>query len=239
MVRRQRSGTSTVSPAGFVAGTTNGTTAFEPDSYYTSNVTVSKTVVNDGYGAATHAYPFSVLFTNSAVTKQVDISSTTSGTAAGFTDPDKAALSAASTNGVLTLKNGSSVKYIGIPCGTSVEVYETNDVTGVTYQVDTTVDAAATPVTDAAVSWGSTPATAVAQSATKNAYESTKATITPAVNTDDDVAHTIAVTNTLLTISPTGVVLRVAPYALILAAGIARFLIARHKKNDKEEPENA
>ena len=122
---------------GFVAGTNDGT-VIKADSYYTFNVTVSKTVVNDNYAKATHAFPFTVIFTNAAVTQSVDISSATTGTTPdGFIDPDPAALSVGDTKGVVFIKDGASVKYIGIPNGTSVEVYETNDMTGVIYQVTT------------------------------------------------------------------------------------------------------
>lgn len=223
---------------GFVAGT-NDSVEIKADSYYTYNVTVSKTVTNDAYAKAMHAFPFTVIFTNATITQDVDISSTTTGTAAGWTDPAKAALSATTTKGVVTLKDNSSVKYIGIPCGTSVEVYETNDVTGVTYQVTTTVDgttSTADDTVDAAVVWGTAPTSASAQGSPKNNYESTKATFTPNVNADDDVDHTIAVDNNLQVISPTGVVLRVAPYVAILVAGIALLVIAtRRRKNAEEE----
>lgn len=225
--------TGAVKTNGFVAGT-NDSTAYKADSYYTYNVTVSKTVTNDNYAKANHAFPFSVLFTNATITKAVDISSSTTGTAGGFTDPASAALSAGNTNGILTLKDSSSVKYIGIPNGTNVEVYETNDVAGVTYEVTTTLDG--TDTVDKAVVSGTAPTTAVTQT-TKAAYESTKATFTPTVDVDDDVAHTIAVVNNLQLISPTGFVVRFAPYMLVLMGGIFLIVlgVVLYKRTNREE----
>ena len=221
---------------GFVAGTNDGT-EIKADSYYTFNVTVSKTVVNDNYAKATHAFPFTVIFTNAAVTQSVDISSATTGTTTptGFVDPAAAALSDDDTRGVVFIKDGASVKYIGIPNGTSVEVYETNDMTGVIYQVTTTLTPTGTaPNTDNSVSWGNAPTVAVAQAAEKEAFQSTKATITTTPDVDDDNAYAVAVTNRLLTISPTGVSLRVAPYALMLCAGLLLVFFSRRRKAKAE-----
>ena len=221
---------------GFVSGTNDGT-AIKADSYYTFNVIVGKKVENDAYAKATHAFPFTVIFTNATVTQSIDISYKTTGTApTGFIDPAPAALSAGNTKGVVSIKDGATVKYIGIPNGTSVEVYETNDVTGVIYNVVTKLTTNGTATnSDASVTWGVTPATAVAQAATKAAYESTKSTITTTADADDDNAYKVDVTNTLLTISPTGITLRVAPYALMLCVGLLLLVYSRKRKAKAED----
>ncbi len=216
--------TGAVKTNGFVAGTNDGTD-YLADSYYTYNVTVSKTVTNDNYAKNTHLFPFTVLFTNDTVTQPVDIigdpSDTTNTKVTGWTDPASAALSAGNTNGVVKIKDGENIKYVGIPNGTSVEVYETNDVSGVTYQVTTVKDGVTPGTVDAAVTDTPTaPTSAVAQAATKAAYQSTKATITTTADADDDTAHSVAVDNNLQLISPTGFVVRFAPYMLILLGGI-------------------
>ena len=136
------------------------------------------------------------------------------------------------------VKKGANIVYKGIPAGVDVDVYETNDVNGVTYTVDTYVNDAASVKTDN-VDWTTTPTEAIAQATTKNSYESIKATVDTDKYTDTAAGttakQTLAITNTLLLISPTGVVMRVAPYALILGAGLMLLLISRKRKVAIEE----
>ena len=229
-----------VKTTGFVAGTTDGTTAVTADSYYTFNVTLNKTVVNDNYGASTVKFPFTVLFTNANITKNVDVIGTVKAeTVDGWTDPAKGAMSDGTDNslikGIVNIKSGGEIKYIGIPNGTSVEVYETNVATGITYKVDTklTTSAAAT-TTDNAVVSGTAPTAAVAQAATKADYQSTKATFSTTANADDDNTYKVEITNTLLLISPTGVAVRIAPYVLLLGCGLTLLVVTRRKRAEDE-----
>ena len=230
--------TAAVKTTGFVDGTTGGTTptTFIADQYYTYNLTLTKTVVNDGYSASNVAFPFTVIFTNATVTKNIDIiGDVETATVTGWTDPVAGALS--STSGVAKIKSGGQIKYIGIPVGTTFDVYETNTATGVTYKVDTVLTASASPATtsDASVNWGSEPADAVAQGSSKESYQSTKVNATPTADTDTDIDYKVAITNTLLEISPTGYVSRFAPYALILIGGVALLVIAMKKRKHTEE----
>ena len=215
-----------VKTTGFV-GLGNGTRAdIEPDSYYTYDLLITKTVANDAYGAQHSDFPFTVIFTNTAITTQVDIigSANDNSKATGFVNPDKQAFATVAgitdkaIAGIVTLKDGGTVTFVGIPSGTNAEVYETNDESGVTYTVSTTINNG-TAVVDSGVISGTTPDAPVAQSTTKAAYESTKATATTTANEYVDAAYDIQVTNTLETISPTGVILRYAPYMLILVGG--------------------
>lgn len=227
-------GTGAVKTTGFVDGSTDGTSAnaFLADQYYTYNLTISKTVVNDGYGAATVSFPFTVLFTNATVSAGTIVTNgATAPTGTDFTHNTSVNLTTGDLKGVATLKSGQQIKYVGIPNGTSVEVFETNVATGVTYKVDTNKDG--TTTTDNAVISGTAPASAAHQ-ATKADYESTASNLTTTAGADDDTAHSIAITNTLLTISPTGVTLRIAPYALMLGAGLFLVLFTRRRKEENE-----
>lgn len=207
----------------------SSTTASNADKYYTYNLTISKTVKNDAYAASTHKFPFTVIFSNSDITGNILLKTTETGSVTDFAHT----AGTPTWSGHADLLSGGSIKYIGIPMGTDVEVFETNDLAGTTYTVTTTRTNATTSTgTDNAVTNGEI--STEAQAASKPAYQSTKSVIDTTKDTDDDNEHEIAITNKLLTISPTGVVLRYLPYGLILVAGIALLLISRRKASKEE-----
>ena len=212
---------------GFVA--TTGTDAQTADQYYTFDLTISKTLVGDAAQNA-HKFPFSVDFTNASVTAVIGLKQTTvEGGGITATLPTAAAVSGldvSTTN--LKLANGASVTYVGIPVGitdpTTVKVYEENDVTGTIYTSSYTIDSG-TASTAKSLTW-STP--------NNKSDEAELTTITENVTTN--TAHTIAFTNTLELISPTGYVARFAPYALMLIGGIALLIVAKkHRRHAEEE----
>ena len=230
-----------------VNGFVEGTAIDNADKYYTYDLTLSKDVVNDTYAATNTAFPFTVFFNNNeSYTSTFVIGQTvgTGSTGLGTSNPATLTLAAnaVALSGVALVKDGNAtqgttvgdITFTGIPAGVDVDVYETNIVTGVTYTVETSVNGGAA-TTDNNVIAGSTPGSAVAQGASKADYESTKATVDTTLITSVASTQTVAITNTLLLISPTGLVLRFAPYALILLGGIALLFIAMKRKGHKEE----
>lgn len=195
---------------GFVEVSGDTSTAVSADKYYTYDLEVTKTVVNDRANND-HDFPFSVTFTPATGVNAVNIKLNTS------VNSDAAlgnGYAGALTSDTPKLQNGGSVKYIGIPYGTAVAINETNDVAGTTYKVvstgaDTNIDQSIT----------GTSAGVVSGNAVVNAQTTTSL-----------ATKTVAVTNTFELISPTGVILRIAPFAIILLAGVALFVIVRRRK---------
>ena len=221
---------STTKSNGFVSSdddTINGA-----DSYYTYDLTLSKDVENDSYAEANTAFPFTVIFNNSeSYTSTFTIGQTVGDGSTGLTT--LTGLPAA-WNGVALVKDGADITITGIPAGVDVDVYETNIVTGVTYTVETSVNGG-DAVTDNNVIAGSAPTTAKAQE-TKADCESTKATVDTPKIAAVDALQTVEITNTLSLISPTGLVVRFAPYGLLLIGGIALLIIAmKHRKHNEED----
>ena len=215
---------------GFVTGDEDGDGTIEDteqaDKYYTFNLDVGKTLVGDS-AMNNNKFPFYVNFLNSSVTASIAIKTkTVEDAAAAVADSDVTGTLSTATTGIShtpTIDHQSKVKYIGVPVGitaaTSATVYETNNVTGTTYLSQYSLQGA-TLTGDKNIDWV-TGTTSTSNTATMPAITKNQA---------DTVSHTIGFTNTLKQISPTGVVMRVGPYLLIVALGAVLFLFTRRRK---------
>lgn len=213
--------TAAVKTTGFVSDTgADGSTTISADSYYTYDVTISKTLVNDN-AMSSNKFPFNVTFANTTITKNIDIIGTATGTA---TAADVANGTITSVTVTPSIANGGTVVYTGIPAGTTVTVYETNNVSGTTYSSAATITTSETGDTAAAT-----------KVIAPNVDSNNAIIASTAVNTAVTAEKTICFTNTLETISPTGYISRFAPYALLLIGGIVLLVIAMKRKNHKED----
>jgi hypothetical protein len=202
----------TAKSSGFV-GTSGDQTA---DQYYTYNVTLRKTLSGDS-AMDNHEFPFHVDFTNDAVSQNVLLKMAPSG---NVTAAAPQAAAASNMDMAPAIANGGQVKYIGIPANTQVDVFETNDVTGTTYRNSYTIDEG-TEQGVKNITWDSA----------NDANKSNTATVSTAAS------HTITFADTLELISPTGIVMRFAPYGLMMAAGIALLILAIRRKHRLAEEE--
>ena len=127
------------------------------------------------------------------------------------------------------IASGGTVKYIGIPTGTKAEVTETNNVTGTTYTTTLTVDGSAAAFTGGTAALADEDKTATMPDGATAIYAPTAA---PAA----DTSLAVQFTNTLSVISPTGYVVRFAPYVAMLIGGIALLVVAKkHRKHTEED----
>lgn len=243
---------STTKTNGFVDTDDSSSSTVTADEYHTYNLTIGKTLNGDTTMNG-HKFPFDATWTAGAATGTFQFAVETTGTAQVTSSTDSTANSINGTaistsllkvggadvvgtpdkDGTPSIAKDATVKYIGIPNGTKVTVTETNNVTGTTYATAGTETIGSGSATDIEWTGGTSAKSTDSKTATMAPSATTIYAQASAPTADSNVA--IQVTNTLSIISPTGVVLRVAPYALMLGVGL--FLVAFSRKRRKEENE--
>ena len=238
---------------GFVQSTDTSTdpaTTNTADEYHTYNLTVGKTLNGETAAMATHNFPFDVAFANeaatgtfqfiteyssAAVTTTAQAATTTvNGTTVAANTINKVggadAVITAAKDGTPAIANGGTVKYIGLPTGTTVTVTETNDVAGTTYKTTATLDGTAVEFDASSTGDLSSDNKMASIDPTDTAVYVQAAA--PAADTNDAIQFT----NELALISPTGVVVRYAPYLIMLgAAGALVIVLVKTKKKNGEQ----
>lgn len=192
------------------------------DKYYTYNLEVGKKV-SGSLADKNHDFPFSVVLTGT-LSNAVTVDVTNDGTYAGTLN---ATPSVSTTALTLTpkLSNGEKLTVKGLPAGTTAAVTETND-TFDTYTAAATVQTTAVNLDN--------------DSTSKSIAKDATAALKTAANIQTKTAiDSIVFNNDLTEVSPTGVVLRIAPYAIMLAAGVTLFVVFAVKRRKNEEEAEA
>jgi hypothetical protein len=189
--------------------------------YPTYNVILNKKV-EGSMGDKQNGFPFTVTVTNNDLGYDYEVT--------GSTNPaNNVDLKSQTPVTSVNLGDGSTLKIWGLSPFATVNYSEKNNLPE-TYQTKVGNTAGAADVQGKA---------ALAQNAEKAAFDSVKAVATGyAINTKATVnpdADAIYFTNTLDDVSQTGVVLRFAPYAIMLGAGVALFIILKVRKNKAVE----
>ena len=190
------------------------------DEYHTYNLTVTKTTTGS-MADLSHEFPVSVAFANANVTSLTDFYS--------IGDFQNAALAlnasgeyAVNTDfsSVPSVKNGDTFTFVGLPVGTAFQVAEKNNSVD-SYKVTILDD-----TTDAYLKGSATDGILVAAGSDTGL---TTAAALGNLNSSTYESEDIQITNKLDSISPTGYVVRFAPYAIILISGVFLMIVAKKK----------
>lgn len=180
------------------------------DNYKTTNVTIEDHITGT-LADMGHNFPFYVSLTNAAITSAPTF--LVGGTATALPTSGTYTIGSDDKNSAIKLGDGETIEIVGIPAGFTAAVKEYND-TADAYKVTIKNEA------DSIV----------------NDFDATRvAADAPAVTGDVQLSATdaavFAFTNDLDAVSPTGVIMRFAPFAFILAAGIVLMMVSRKKTN--------
>lgn len=209
---------------GFEPGTdgTPGTTDFTNDKtvdrYFTYNLDVTKAITGT-VADKTHDFPFQIAITG-ALPHKVSVDIDNNGAA------KVAEVSTQVLNETAALSDGDTYSVTGLPKGSTVTVKEHNNTVD-DYKLTTALTGTTSTATRNAVDVPTAPENAIGE--TDVLINSGSATVKA------DTKTVVTFTNDLKAPSPTGVVLRFAPYALMLGAGIALFIILKVRKNKAVE----
>ena len=225
------------------------------DQYRTYNLTLSKELTGDTT-MRDHQFPFDVAYTAGAATGTFQFIAEKTGEATVATTTEASTtktvngnavsgsiLKVGGADGVATAqKDGdpkiaheATVKYIGIPNGTKVTVTETNDVSGTTYTTTATEKVGSGSA--AAVAFdGASTGTLSTDKKTATVNETKTAVYAQATAPTNDTNVEIAYKNAFSIISPTGVIVRYAPYIIMaVAAGVLTVVALKSSKRKAEE----
>ena len=198
----------------------------EVDRYFTYNLKVGKTTTG-ALADKTHDFPFEIKVTGAltpVVKTDLTVNNATNITA-GVQNVNTTVLTLSPK-----MSDGDYIELKGIPKGTTVTVKETND-TPDTY----TASWDETKGTTTTATVESDNATTTDMNLPSGKSASASAVAIDGNQTDEYVKTELGFTNNMAEISNTGIVLRFAPYALMLAAGIVLLVLSRKRRTTKDE----
>ena len=189
------------------------------DQYLTKNLSVTKNITG-AMAEKGHKFPFVITLSSGITGTRVNGADTTGNVTSGF-DAGTTNVTLAASNVINAgLSNGKSVILYGIPteANATVVVKETNDTADVYTMTASVTNSSVTDLGFVAAGEVMDPT-----------VEKTAASVA----IDQSAMTAIEFTNAITEISPTGMVLRFAPYAIMLAAGFIFLVLGKRRTSDE------